>query len=119
MPERNDAGSLLRGGEFYSPVEARLHTEEVLLSELRQPCPRKVPRHEHELAYVTIILHGDYLEGDRGKLVELRPFTAVFNPSGVQHATLIGPAGAALFTIELRPRTSEPARLEAAGGNEI
>ena len=104
MPGREDAGSLLRGGEFYSPVEARLHTEDVLLSELRQPCSRKVPRHEHELAYVTIVLHGDYLEGDRGKLEELRPFTAVFNPSGVQHATLIGPAGAALFTIELRDR---------------
>jgi AraC family transcriptional regulator len=104
MPEHNDPGSLLRGGEFYSPVQARLQTEDVLLSELRQPCSRTVPRHEHELAYVTIVLHGDYLEGDGGKLAELRPFTAVFNPSGVQHATLIGPAGASFFTIELRDR---------------
>jgi AraC family transcriptional regulator len=104
MPNRNDAAGLLRGGEFYSPVEAKLHTEDVLLSELRQPCPRSVPRHEHELAYVTIVLHGDYLERDRSKLEELRPFTAVFNPSGVQHTTVIGPAGAWLFTVELRKR---------------
>ena len=104
MPEHNRAGSLLRGGEFYSPVKARLHTEDVLLSELRQPCSRNVPRHEHELAYVTIVLRGNYLEGDRGELEELQPFTAVFNPSGVQHATLIGPGGASLFTIELRDR---------------
>jgi len=102
MPEHTDAGTLLRGGEFYSPVEAKLHTEDVLLSELRQPYSRKVPRHEHELAYVTIVLDGDYLEGDRGELEELRPFTAAFNPSGVHHTTLIGPAGASLFTIELR-----------------
>ena len=104
MPDRNNPGSQLRGGEFYSPVQARLHTEDVLLSELRQPCSRHVPRHEHELAYVTVVLDGDYLEGDRGKLAELRPFTAVFNPSGVQHATLIGPAGASFFTIELREK---------------
>jgi|SRR5208282_1874911 len=103
MPEGNDPGGLLRGGEFYSPVEARLHTEDVLLSELRQPCSRRVPRHQHELAYVTVMLHGDYLEGDQGRLEELPPFTAAFNPSGVEHTTLIGPAGASLFTIELRP----------------
>jgi len=102
MPEGNDPGGLLRGGEFYSPVEARLHTEDVLLSELRQPCSRRVPRHQHELAYVTVMLHGDYLEGDQGRLEELPPFTAAFNPSGVEHTTLIGPAGASLFTIELR-----------------
>ena len=102
MAGQNEAGSLLRGGEFYSPVQSRVRTDDVLLSELSQPCSRQVPRHEHELAYVTIVLNGDYLEGDGGKLEELRPFTAVFNPSGVQHATLIGPAGASFFTIELR-----------------
>jgi AraC family transcriptional regulator len=59
-----------------------------------------VPRHEHELAYVTVVLHGDYLEGDR-RLDELRPFTAVFNPAGIAHSTVIGPEGASFFTIEL------------------
>jgi AraC family transcriptional regulator len=92
---------LLRGGEFYSPVQARLRTGDVLLSELRQPVSRSVPRHEHELAYVTVVLHGDYLEGDRGHLDELRPFTAVFNPAGIAHSTVIGPSGASFFTIEL------------------
>jgi len=104
MPEERDPGTLLRGGEFYSPVEARLRTDDVLLSELRQPCSRKVPRHQHELAYVTVVLGGNYLEGDQGKLEELLPFTAVFNPAGVQHATVIGPAGASFFTIELHDR---------------
>ncbi len=102
MPEEKNPGGLLRGGEFYSPVEARLRTDDVLLSELRQPRQRAVPRHQHELAYVTVMLEGDYLEGDHGKFEELQPFTAVFNPSGVEHATVIGPAGASFFTIELR-----------------
>ena len=45
-------------------------------------------------------VHSYLLNG--GKLAELRPFTAVFNPSGIAHSTLIGPAGASFFTIELR-----------------
>lgn len=102
MPDTDNPGKLLRGGEFYSPIQARLGTGDVLLSELRQPCSRSVPRHEHELAYVTLVLNGEYLEGDRGKLDELRPFTAVFNPAGTAHSTVIGPSGASFFTIELR-----------------
>jgi AraC family transcriptional regulator len=102
MGEGGDPGKVLRGGQFYSPLQASLRNDDVLLSELRQPCARQIPRHEHELAYVTVVLSGDYLEGDRGKLAELRPFTAAFNPSGIAHSTLIGPAGASLFTIELR-----------------
>ena len=101
MPVAGSPGTFLRGGEFYSPVQARLGTDDVLLSELRQPCSRNVPRHEHELAYVTVVLRGDYLEGDRSKLDELRPLTAVFNPAGAAHSTVIGPSGACLFTIEL------------------
>jgi AraC family transcriptional regulator len=101
MPAAGTPGTYLRGGEFYSPVEGRLRTDDVVLSELRQPGSRSIPRHEHELAYITVVLQGDYLEGDRGMLRELRPFTAVFNPAGTAHSTVIGPAGATFFTIEL------------------
>ena len=102
MPESAHPGKILRGGEFYSPVQARLSANDVVLSELRQPCARLVPRHEHELAYITLVLGGHYLEGDHGKLEELRPLTAVFNPVGVAHSTVIGPAGASMFTVEFR-----------------
>jgi AraC family transcriptional regulator len=98
----SDRGALLRGGEFYSPVKARLLTEEVLFTELGPPRACRFPRHQHELAYVTVILRGDYREGNSGKMQDLQPLTAVFNPSGVEHATEIGPAGALAFTMELR-----------------
>jgi len=100
MPNSAPPGKILRGGEFYSPVRARVNAADAVLSELCQPVARSMPRHEHELAYVTIMLDGQYLEGDQGKLDELRPFTAVFNPVGATHSTVIGPAGASLFTIE-------------------
>ena len=102
MPDPAQSGRILRGGEFYSPIRARLSGDDVVLSELCQPVARSVPRHEHELAYVTIVLQGDYFEGDRGKLDALRPLTAVFNPVGVAHSTVIGPTGASMFTIEFR-----------------
>src|ERR1700674_5014770 len=102
MAEGRDPGTFLRGGEFYSPVEARLRTDDVVLSALRQPCSRTIPRHQHELAYITVVLGGNYREGDHGKLDDLLPFTASFNPTGVQHASVIGPAGVSFFTIELR-----------------
>jgi len=102
VPGTEDPGKFLRGGEFYSPVRSRLSRGGVLLSELLQPCSRSVPRHEHELAYVTLVLRGDYLEGDR-HLDEMRPLTAVFNPAGVTHNTAIGPAGASFFTVEFQP----------------
>lgn len=102
ISQASDPGKQLRGGEFYSPVQSRLRTGDVLLSELRQPCPRHVPRHEHELAYVTLMLGGDYMEGDRGHLSTLQPFNAVFNPAGIAHSTIIGPTGAAFFTVELQ-----------------
>jgi AraC family transcriptional regulator len=102
VPDSAQPGKILRGGEFYSPVRSHLKAGEVVLSELCQPCARAVPRHEHELAYVTIVLQGHYREGDRGNLDELRPLTAVFNPVGVAHSTVIGPAGASLFTVEFR-----------------
>jgi len=102
MPEERDRETLLRGGEFYSPVKARLLADDVLLSELQPHGSCRIPRHQHELAYVTVVLCGDYREGDYGRMQDLPPFTAVFNPSGIEHVTAIGPAGASLFTIEMR-----------------
>jgi AraC family transcriptional regulator len=114
-PDRldNDPGKVLRGGEFYSPIQARFCTGDALLSELRQPHSRTVPRHEHQLAYVTVVLDGNYLEGDHGNLDELRPCTAAFNPAGIAHSTVIGPAGASLFTIEFRNEALQALGLRA------
>ena len=90
----------------------------MLLSELRQPCPRKVPRHEHELACVTVVLEGDYLKGDRGRLEDLCAFTAAFNPAGVQYETVIGPSGASFLSIELRDQRRKELG-EITGANKI
>jgi AraC family transcriptional regulator len=111
MPERAylergrqspDPGKVLRGGEFYSRVQSRLNTDDAVLCHLRQPGSLLVPRHEHALAYVTVVLDGHSVEGDHGKLCDMQPCMAVFNPCGIAHSTVIGPRGASFFTIEMR-----------------
>lgn len=104
MPKSNGAaGRVLSGGEFYSQVTASEAEENLFLSELRQPASSKVPRHEHQLAYLTIVLNGCYAETDCVGRAELYPFMAAFNPSGIAHSGEVGTQGARLFTIELRP----------------
>jgi AraC family transcriptional regulator len=92
--------SVRRGGEFYSSVVHQDRQEHLLLTELQQPTGRTIPRHEHELAYVTVILDGNYAEGWTREPTELEPFTSVFNPPGVAHAGVVGSKGTRLFTIE-------------------
>lgn len=97
------SGRALRGGEFYSPVTASQAEQNLLLSELQQPAAAKVPRHEHQLAYVSVVLNGHYAETDCCGRVEMHPFMAAFNPVGIAHSGEVGPSGARLFSIELRP----------------
>ncbi len=53
MPVANSSATLLRGGGFYSPLQARLRTDDLLLSELRQPCSRSVPATSMNWLYCT------------------------------------------------------------------
>ena len=108
MPKLNGGpGRVLRGGEFYSPVTVSGAGKNLLLSELHQPAAAKVPQHEHELAYLTLVLNGHYAETDCCGRAEMHPFMATFNPAGIAHSGEVGPSGARLFSIELRKECLE------------
>ena len=98
------SGNVLRGGQFFSPVAGQERHEHLVLTELWHPGAGRVPHHEHELAYVTLVLDGHYAEGGRHGWTELSPFSAIFNPAGVAHSSRVGDQGMKLFTIECRPR---------------
>jgi AraC family transcriptional regulator len=91
----------LNPGEFYSTVTRHSRDEFFLLSELRLPQPCDMPAHSHELAYITLLLEGSYGEQSREAEFVLSPFTAVFNPSGIHHKSLISRNSTRTFTIEL------------------
>ena len=103
MPKGNGgSGRVVSGGEFFSPIVSREKTQQVFLAELRQAKMCQTPRHEHALAYLTVVLTGDYAEYESSHTFELGAFTAIFNPCGVVHAGAFGESGARLFTVELR-----------------
>jgi AraC family transcriptional regulator len=93
-------GRVLAGGEFFSEVIDQHRQDDVLLTELVQTAGGKTPHHEHELAYVTVVLDGAYAEITRLTFTELQTFTAIFNPVSVAHSGVFGRTGARLFTIE-------------------
>ena len=97
------ADGVLRGGQFFSRVARQQRYEHLLLSELWQPAAGEVPYHGHEIGYVTLVLEGHYAEGGRHGWTELAPFTAIYNPPGVAHASRVGHTGMRLFTIECWP----------------
>src|SRR5437016_3209751 len=101
MPNGDNSARVLRGGEFYTPVTNSLRAEQAVLSELQQPCARQMPHHEHVLAYFTLVLQGHYAEQEGNCVADLQPFTALFNPVGAAHRSMVGSAGATLFTVEL------------------
>jgi hypothetical protein len=53
MPVASSSATLLRGGEFYSPLQARLRTDDVLLSELRQRVRAAYPATSMNWLYCT------------------------------------------------------------------
>lgn len=102
MPESTEDSRQRKAGQFYSHIARQERCELLLLTEVQQAQALKVPVHEHELGYVTVVLDGYYAEDNAEGFVELPAFTTIFNPSGVVHSALIGRRGTQFFTIEFQ-----------------
>jgi len=116
MPESNDNPSDIRkGGQFYSQVARQERWEHLVLTEVEQPTGLKIQRHEHELDYVSVVLDGYYAETNIEGSIELPPFTAIFNPSGVEHTAVVGQKGTRFFTVELNSGLLKQIDIELPG----
>jgi AraC family transcriptional regulator len=116
MSSRNS----LRAGEFYGGVAASARIAGLHLTDVIHGRERKLPSHEHELAYFSLLLDGGYSETVGARTLSYRPASVGFHPSGLSHRDEIGHDGARFFCIELestwleRIRESEPPRLTPA-----
>ena len=97
--------NLLPGREFYSPFQARLEGRRAPFPSRDSRLPATCPGMSMNSPTSGWCCRAIISKGTAGDSMinELRPFTAVFNPTGAAHSTLIGPCGASLFTIELCP----------------
>jgi AraC family transcriptional regulator len=97
-------------GEFYGMVARKAKIAELRLTDVRHPRGRELPRHEHELAYFSLLLDGDYTETIGPRRFRYRPGTVGFHPAGLQHCDEIGSCGGRFFCIELDGRWLQRAR---------
>jgi len=93
----------LTGGEFYGRVLDKAAIGGAIFTDLHHSSASKLPAHSHELPFFCLFFRGDYEEKYGRRNVQFRPFTFSFRPAGVPHQDAIGPRGARMFGIEVKP----------------
>ena len=91
----------LRAGEFYGNVPRGARIEGLRLSEVRHTVGRKLPAHDHELTYLSLLLEGGYTEILGGRTFHYPASGAGFHPAGTSHRDEIDPGGARFFCVEM------------------
>jgi AraC family transcriptional regulator len=94
-------------GWTYGQVVDRLDIEGATAFETIYERPTRVPGHEHEYPYITILLRGRYREPHRRGESYFVPFSAVFHPAHVRHSGIVDEMGCQFFTLEMDPAWME------------
>jgi AraC family transcriptional regulator len=97
----------LQTGHFFGQSSLRFTGANVTLSELAYRAVRKLPRHSHESAYVSLLMYGQYRDRLTGRLVEYAPFQAGFRPALTEHTDEYGEGVNLFFNVEIRARFLE------------
>ena len=63
-----------------------------------------MPRHTHEIAHISFIFQGSYLERHPKRTWNCKTSTLVFHPFGLTHALDFDDAETRIFTVEIKPR---------------
>lgn len=75
----------------------------VLLAEVRHSAGKAVPMHEHEAAYLSLLLEGAYFERGDTFAIRYEPYTLVFHSAGTRHEDeMLGPCR--FFAVNLLPK---------------
>jgi len=90
-------------GNFFGAIHGAREHCGAIFSDVRHTAPRKLPKHSHELAFLALVLNGNYRERCGRNESQYAPFTLMFRPAGVPHQDEIGPRGVRLYEIEFRP----------------
>jgi AraC family transcriptional regulator len=94
----------LQTGHFFGQSSRRFTGAHVILSELAYREVRRLPRHSHQSAYVSLLMHGQYRDRLTGRLVDYTPFQAGFRPALTEHTDEYGKGVNRFFNIEIDAR---------------
>lgn len=73
------------------------------LAETVYPAQWKMPRHEHEAAYFSLVLQGGYDESYGAQTRSCQPASLVFHPPGEDHAVVFHQERVRIFRVQVKP----------------
>ena len=94
-------GSTRRAGELHSEDRVQREVGGFIVTEGSYPPATRIPRHDHELASVCVVLAGGYDEDFGRKTRRADPGCVIVHPEGEHHAEINDPITARLITIEI------------------
>lgn len=107
-------GRLIKDGTFFGTATSHREVAGVTLTESRYAPHQRIPPHAHRLPYLCVVLSGEFEEAAAGWRESCGPGTAVFHPTGEEHADRISPAGARCFNLQVVPALNARLESEAA-----
>jgi AraC family transcriptional regulator len=109
-------------GELYAQRRARRCVGGFIVTEGTYPPGLQLPRHEHELASLCLVLAGGYVESFGRHTRYAEPGSLIIHPAGERHSNRHGPLGAHLLVVEVAaaalPPLAETARLFAQAADD-
>ena len=93
----------LRPGRYYGRTLREVPAGELLLTETEYAPRARIPRHEHDCAYVCFVRQGGFSERYGRRRRECGPQTLAFHPPGEEHLEHIHDTRVLSFNIELPP----------------
>src|ERR1700744_2126275 len=107
----------LKTGHFFGKSSRRFTGVNVVLSELAYREVRRLPRHSHQSAYVSLLMHGQYRDRLTGRLVDYTPFQAGFRPALTEHTDEYGSGVNRFFNIEIDAPFLDGLLADGGGGS--
>ncbi|HLK66332.1 MAG TPA: AraC family transcriptional regulator [Bryobacteraceae bacterium] len=100
----------LRAGQYFGAISRKTDCAGAILSQVVHTSGRKLPRHQHQLGYLSLLLAGTYVEQCGRQTLEYSPFNVGCHPAALDHRDEIGSGGAHFFCIEFREDLIRSAR---------
>ena len=99
----------LSPGQHYGKVRMQCSVPGFRLLEVVHPGGIKLPKHAHESAFFTVVLHGAMIENFATRAMESSAGMVCFNAAHEEHSNIVAPAGTRSLILEVETELTERA----------
>lgn len=87
-------------GRFFDKEESLLLSQGLLITWSVHPPNKNIPKHKHELPYLSVVVSGNYRELGENFDQTIVSGSAIFHPANENHENMIGDHGATVINFE-------------------